>query len=88
MQIYIYTSRMQASGERRRVYIGGRGFVCEIIEPVTFARCAFIIALWNIALGGYLDTRRNILEHLQHDVQPETYRITANFRWCKFSLKP
>ena len=42
-------------------YIGGRGFVCQIIEPVTFARCAVIFALWNIALlGGYLDTRRNI----------------------------
>ena len=41
-------------------YIGGRGFVCQIIEQVTFARCAFIIALLNIALGGYLDTRRNI----------------------------
>ena len=22
-------------------YIGGLGFVCPIIEPVTFARCAF-----------------------------------------------
>ena len=41
-------------------YIGGRGFVCQIIELVTFARCAFIFALQNIALGGYLDTRRNI----------------------------
>ena len=41
-------------------YICGRGFVCQIIEPVTFARCAFIFALCNIALGGYLDTRRNI----------------------------
>ena len=41
-------------------YIGGRGFVCQIIEPVTFARCVFIFALRNIALGGYLDTRRNI----------------------------
>ena len=41
-------------------YIRGRGFVCLIIEPVTFARCAFIFALRNIALGGYLDTRRNI----------------------------
>ena len=41
-------------------YIGGRGFVCQIIEPVTFARCAFIFALRNIALGGYLDTHRNI----------------------------
>ena len=34
--------------------------VSQIIEPVTFARCAFIIALRNIALDGYLDTRRNI----------------------------
>ena len=42
------------------LYIGGRGLVCQIIEPVTFARCAFIIALQNIALDGYLDTRRNI----------------------------
>ena len=42
------------------LYIGGRGLVSQIIEPVTFARCAFIIALWNIALDGYLDTRRNI----------------------------
>ena len=41
-------------------YIGGRGFVCQIIELVTFVRCAFIFALRNIALGGYLDTRRNI----------------------------
>ena len=38
----------------------GRGLVSQIIEPVTFARCAFIIALRNIALDGYLDTRRNI----------------------------
>ena len=42
------------------LYIGGRGLVSQIIEPVTFARCTFIIALWNIALDGYLDTRRNI----------------------------
>ena len=41
-------------------YIGGRGFVCQIIEPVTFARCALIFALRNIALDGYLDTRKNI----------------------------
>ena len=25
-----------------------------------FARCTFIFALRNIAVGGYLDTRRNI----------------------------
>ena len=42
------------------IYMGGRGFVSQIIEPVTFARCAFIFALRNIALGGYLDTCRNI----------------------------
>ena len=42
------------------LHIGGRGLVSQIIEPVTFARCAFIIALRNIALDGYLDTRRNI----------------------------
>ena len=42
------------------LYIGGHGLVSQIIEPVTFARCAFIIALRNIALDGYLDTRRNI----------------------------
>ena len=54
-------------------YIGGRNCVlCQFIEPVTFERCAFIFALRNIALGGYLDTRRNILEHLRHDVRPET----------------
>ena len=41
-------------------YIGGRSLVSQIIEPVTFARCAFIIALRNIALDGYLDTHRNI----------------------------
>ena len=41
-------------------YIGGRRFVCQIIEPVTFACCVFIFVLRNIALDGYLDTRRNI----------------------------
>ena len=42
-------------------YTGGRGCVlCQFIEPVTFARCMFIFALQNIALGRYLDTRRNI----------------------------
>ena len=42
-------------------YIDGHGCVLyQFIEPVTFARCAFIFALCNIALGGYLDTRINI----------------------------
>ena len=29
-------------------YIRGRGFVFQIIEPVTFAHCTFIFVLWNI----------------------------------------
>ena len=42
-------------------YIGGRGCVlCQFIEPVTFVRCMFLFGLQNIALGEYLDTRRNI----------------------------
>ena len=45
----IYTSEVL-------LYIGGRGLVSQIIELVTFARCAFIIALRNIVLDGYLDT--------------------------------
>ena len=53
-------------------YIGGRSFVlCRFIEQVTFACCAFIFALRNIALGGYL--HRKHLEPLRHDVRPETY---------------
>ena len=47
-------------------YIGSRGCVlCQFIEPVTFARCVFIFALRNIALGRYL------VEHIRHDVRPE-----------------
>ena len=35
-------------------YIGGHGCVlCQFIEPVKFAHCAFIFALRNIALDGY-----------------------------------
>ena len=34
-------------------YIGGRGFVCQIIEPVTFARCAFIFAYVNHMQSRY-----------------------------------
>ena len=45
---YIYTSEVL-------LYIGGRGLVSQIIEPVTFARCAFIIALRNIALDAVED---------------------------------
>ena len=65
------------------IYRRPRGLVCQIIEPVTFARCAFIIALRNIALDGYFDTRRNILEHLRHDVRPETHNIIYILVGCK-----
>ena len=60
--IYIYSILVGCKHRSSEVllYIGGRGLVSQIIEPVTFARCAFIIALRNIALDGYLDTRRNI----------------------------
>ena len=44
-------------------YIGGSTFLCQFIEPITFARCAFIFAWWNNTLGGYLDTH----EHLRHE---------------------
>ena len=59
--IYMYileTLRRWAS--EREVYISGSTLLCQFIDPVMFARCAFIFALRNIALGGYLDTRRNI----------------------------
>ena len=42
-------------------YIGSHGcLLCQFIELVMFAHCAFIFELQNIALGGYLDTRRII----------------------------
>ena len=41
--IILHTSRMQALGERRRVlHRRPRMCMCQFIEPVTFARCAFI----------------------------------------------
>ena len=49
-----------ALGEQTEFYIGGSTLLCQFIEPVTFVRCAFIFVLQNIALGRYLDTRRNI----------------------------
>ena len=49
-------------------YIGGRGCVlCQFIEPITFARCAFIFGLRNIALGGYL---KNILKQIYRKFVP------------------
>ena len=57
-------------------YIGGSTLLCQFIESITFARCAFIFALWNIALGRYLDKRRNIYE-MTVDLK---YIYIANFR--------
>ena len=47
------SSRMQSIGQAK----SSSTLLCQIIEPVTFARCVFMFALRNIALGGYLDTR-------------------------------
>ena len=66
MWIYAVEYKLLLVGCKHRVsegvfYIGGCDCVlCQFIEPVTFARCAFIFALRNITLVGYLDTRRNI----------------------------
>ena len=65
MYVYVYILVQLLVGCKHRAsegmfYIGGCGFVCQIIDPVTFARCMFIFTLQNIALGGYLDARRNI----------------------------
>ena len=51
---------LQRWASEREFYIGDSTLLCQFIELVTFARCAFIFALRNIAVGGYLDTRRNI----------------------------
>ena len=42
------------------LHIGSSILFCQVIEPVIFVCCAFIFALWNMTLDGYLDTRRNI----------------------------
>ena len=43
---------------KSELYIGGSILLCQVIEPVMFAHCAFIFALRNITLAGYLDTCR------------------------------
>ena len=44
----------------------------QIIEPVTFARCAFIIALRSIALVYRIFRyMQKHLEHLRHVVRPD-----------------
>ena len=51
-----YTSKLYSIGQANT----SSTLLCQFIEPVTFVHCAFIFALRNITLGGYLDTRRNI----------------------------
>ena len=70
IHVCIFSTHYYIRVLHRRFYI--RRY-CQFIEPVMFTCCAFIFALQNIALGGYLDTRKNnYLEHLRHDVRPET----------------
>ena len=59
-------------------YIGARGFVCQIIEPVTFVRCAFIIVLRNIALVGYYETFSFATSNVQDGARLD---IAANGFW-------
>ena len=56
IKIIIITSRMQSIGRAK----ASSTLLYQFIEPVMFVCCAFIFALRNITLGGYLDTRRNI----------------------------
>ena len=62
--IYIYQSRSKllrnGQANFNKLTLTSINYFRVTFEPVTFARCAFIIALRNIALDGYLDTRRNI----------------------------
>ena len=55
-------------------YIRRSKFLYQFIDPVTFSHCAFIFALRNITLGGYLDTQKH-LEHLRHDERPDIYIV-------------
>ena len=65
-------------------YIGGSTFLCQFIEPIAFARCAFIFAWWNNTLGGYLDTH----EHLRHEVRPEIYLYIIILKSIRVQLTP
>ena len=50
--LYFYLVGCKHRASEGVFYIGGRSCVlCEFIELVTFAHCAFIFALRNIALG-------------------------------------
>ena len=60
----------------REFYIGGSTLLCQFIELVTFARlylhCG--ISYWVDIL---IHVETLILEHLRHDVWPETYTIES-----------
>ena len=49
------------------LYIGGRGLVSQIIEPVTFARCAFIILL-HCGISHWTDILIQSIGRAKHTV--------------------
>ena len=53
---YNYIVGCKHWAREREFCIGGSPLLWQFIEPVTFARCAFILVLQNITLGGHLDT--------------------------------
>ena len=77
-------------------YVGGRGFVRQINEPVTFARCALRVYIYIaeyrigrlfgvigvISPGGHSPLRQ------RHDVRPETLLLVERKRAhsCLFNL--
>ena len=65
--------RWESKPEFYILNIGSSTLLCQFIEPVTFAHYAFTFALWNITLGGYLDTRTMYIETFRTftDVRPE-----------------
>ena len=79
-------------------YIGGSTLLRQLRS-----RCAFIFALRNIALGGYLDASRNIQNiygmtyglkyiyiyiHLRHDVRPEIYIYRYIYIHLRHDVRP
>ena len=66
---------LQRWASEHEFYISGSTLLCQFFELVTSACGKFIFAQRNITLGGYLDTHKH-LEHLRHDVRPETYILS------------
>ena len=58
--------------------------MCQFIELVTFARCAFIFALRNITLDGYLETFRHLLT--SHRLVTTHSIFLMLMFWFKFPL--